>query len=132
VLTLLLTPQVGVVGRTGSGKTTLLMALFRMFELAYGRIVIDGQNIGGLPLSEVRSRLAIIPQEPVMFKGSVRSNLDPFREATDAELWHALEMVHMKEVRPPVCVCGGVGSSVGSASAHLHCWRILQLTAAPW
>jgi ABC-type multidrug transport system fused ATPase/permease subunit len=90
--------QIGVVGRTGSGKTTLLMALFRMFELAYGRIVIDGVNIAALPLAEVRSRLAIIPQEPVMFKGSVRSNLDPFGDATDGELWHALEMVHMKEV----------------------------------
>ncbi len=54
--------KIGVVGRTGSGKTTLLLALFRMFELAYGRIVIDGVNIAALPLSEVRSRLAIIPQ----------------------------------------------------------------------
>lgn len=89
--------KIGVVGRTGSGKTTLLMALFRMFELAYGRILIDNVNIAALPLAEVRSRLAIIPQEPVMFKGTVRSNLDPFNEATDADLWHSLEMVHMKQ-----------------------------------
>ncbi|KAL6759443.1 ABC transporter [Haematococcus lacustris] len=89
--------KIGVVGRTGSGKTTLLLALFRMFELAYGHIIIDGVNIAALPLSEVRSRLAIIPQEPVMFKGTVRSNLDPFNDATDAELWHSLDMVHMKE-----------------------------------
>eukprot|EP00798_Chlamydomonas_sp_ICE-L_P017393 gene17393-23693_t len=79
--------KVGVVGRTGSGKTTLLMALFRMMELAYGEILIDG----------VRTSVAIIPQEPVMFKGTVRSNLDPFLEKPDAELWTALEMVHMKD-----------------------------------
>jgi len=89
--------KVGVVGRTGSGKTTLLMALFRMFELAYGKIIIDNVNIAQLPLREVRSRLAIIPQEPVMFKGTVRSNLDPFSESPDKELWDALEMVHLKE-----------------------------------
>lgn len=89
--------KVGVVGRTGSGKTTLLMALFRMLDIAGGRIVIDGLDIASLPLREVRKRISIIPQEPVMFKGTVRSNLDPFAEASDNELWHALALVHMKQ-----------------------------------
>ncbi|KAF8071336.1 abcC3 [Scenedesmus sp. PABB004] len=89
--------KVGIVGRTGSGKTTLLMALFRMMDLAGGRILVDGLDIAALPLREVRKRISIIPQEPVMFKGSVRSNLDPFGEASDNELWHALALVHLKQ-----------------------------------
>mmetsp|Transcript_12259 Transcript_12259/g.33459 ORF Transcript_12259/g.33459 Transcript_12259/m.33459 type:complete len:1462 (-) Transcript_12259:707-5092(-) len=89
--------KVGVVGRTGSGKTTLLMALFRMFELTYGRIIVDGLNIAAIPLHEMRSRLAIIPQEPVMFKGTVRSNLDPFHTTPDSELWRALDLVHLRQ-----------------------------------
>lgn len=108
--------KVGVVGRTGSGKTTLLMALFRMFELAMGRIVIDGKNIAKVPLREVRSRLAIIPQEPVMFKGSVRSNLDPFGDATDNELWEALDMVHLKEAVSDMQ--GGLDAAVSEGGSN--------------
>ncbi|KAF6262121.1 P-loop containing nucleoside triphosphate hydrolase protein [Scenedesmus sp. NREL 46B-D3] len=78
-------------------QTTLLMALFRMIGLAGGRIVVDGVDINSMPLREVRKRISIIPQEPVMFKGSVRSNLDPFGEASDNELWHALALVHLKQ-----------------------------------
>eukprot|EP00879_Flechtneria_rotunda_P005406 GHRR01005697.1.p1 GENE.GHRR01005697.1~~GHRR01005697.1.p1 ORF type:complete len:938 (+),score=327.51 GHRR01005697.1:3324-6137(+) len=89
--------KIGIVGRTGSGKTTLLMALFRMIDMAKGRILVDGVDIGTLPLREVRKRISIIPQEPVMFKGTVRSNLDPFGEASDNELWHALALVHLKQ-----------------------------------
>jgi ABC-type multidrug transport system fused ATPase/permease subunit len=76
--------------RGRSGKTTLLMALFRMISLAGGRIRVDGVDLAGLPLRQVRRAISIIPQEPVMFKGSVRSNLDPFGTASDNELWHAL------------------------------------------
>lgn len=89
--------KVGIVGRTGSGKTTLLMALFRMIGLAGGRILVDNVDIANMPLREVRKRISIIPQEPVMFKGTVRSNLDPFSEASDNELWHALALVHLKQ-----------------------------------
>ncbi|KAI8465820.1 MAG: putative ABC transporter [Monoraphidium minutum] len=89
--------RVGVVGRTGSGKTTLLMALFRLLGLAGGRVLVDGADIASLPLQEVRKRISIIPQEPVMFKGTVRSNLDPFGEVPDNELWHALKLVHMRD-----------------------------------
>ncbi|KXZ48458.1 hypothetical protein GPECTOR_27g628 [Gonium pectorale] len=107
--------KIGVVGRTGSGKTTLLMALFRMFELAYGRIVIDGLNIAQIKLQKVRAGIAIIPQEPVMFKGTVRSNLDPFGEAPDAELWRALELVHLKEA---VTELGGLDSAVAEGGSN--------------
>ncbi len=72
--------QVGAVGRTGSGKSTTLLALYRMFELGKGRIIIDGVDIATLPLKRLRQGLSIIPQEPVMFSGTVRSNLDPFGE----------------------------------------------------
>ncbi|GFR52364.1 hypothetical protein Agub_g14922 [Astrephomene gubernaculifera] len=107
--------KVGVVGRTGSGKTTLLMALFRMFELAYGRIVIDGINLATIKLQKVRAGIAIIPQEPVMFKGSVRSNLDPFGELPDSELWRALELVHLKEA---VSDLGGLDSPVAEGGSN--------------
>ncbi|KAG2422455.1 hypothetical protein HXX76_016025 [Chlamydomonas incerta] len=107
--------KIGVVGRTGSGKTTLLMALFRMFELAYGRIVIDGINMAHIKLQKVRAGIAIIPQEPVMFKGTVRSNLDPFGDQPDAELWRALELVHLKEA---VTELGGLDSGVSEGGSN--------------
>lgn len=72
--------KVGAVGRTGSGKSTTLLALYRMFELGRGRILVDGVDIATLSLKRLRTGLSIIPQEPVMFTGSVRSNLDPFGE----------------------------------------------------
>eukprot|EP00128_Syssomonas_multiformis_P006865 Colp12_sorted_trinity150504_noHs@23771 len=88
--------KIGIVGRTGSGKSTLLMALFRLVELDAGQIIIDGQDIGQMTLDSLRSNLAIIPQEPVLFKGTIRSNLDPFNQHKDEELWRALEACHLK------------------------------------
>jgi ABC-type multidrug transport system fused ATPase/permease subunit len=82
-----------VVGRTGSGKSTLGLCLFRMLELASGRIVIDGVDVGAVPLSTLRSRLSIIPQDPVLFTGTVRKNLDPFSEYDDDVLWDVLAQV---------------------------------------
>eukprot|EP00041_Stephanoeca_diplocostata_P037729 m.1441308 g.1441308 ORF g.1441308 m.1441308 type:complete len:1389 (-) comp25094_c0_seq49:2097-6263(-) len=88
--------NVGIVGRTGSGKSTLTLGLFRLLAKHTGRIVIDGQDIAELPLHTVRSALTVIPQDPVLFVGTIRTNLDPFNEFTDAEVWTALEHAHVK------------------------------------
>ncbi|KAL2912418.1 hypothetical protein HK105_208121 [Polyrhizophydium stewartii] len=89
--------KVGVVGRTGSGKSTLMTALFRIMEASKGSIAIDGIDIASLGLKTLRSRLQIIPQEPVLFKGTVRSNLDFATKYTDDELWAALGLVGLKD-----------------------------------
>ncbi|XP_015036519.1 multidrug resistance-associated protein 1 isoform X3 [Drosophila pseudoobscura] len=88
--------KVGIVGRTGAGKSSLTLALFRIIESAGGRIMIDGVDIAGMGLHMLRSRLTIIPQDPVLFSGSLRINLDPFEIKTDDEIWKALELSHLK------------------------------------
>ncbi|KAL4562252.1 hypothetical protein LXL04_034450 [Taraxacum kok-saghyz] len=88
--------KVGVVGRTGAGKSTMINALFRMVELEKGRILIDGFDISGFGLTDLRKVLGIIPQSPVLFSGTVRFNLDPFNEHCDADIWEALERSYLK------------------------------------
>ncbi|KAL2345413.1 hypothetical protein Fmac_006698 [Flemingia macrophylla] len=90
--------KVGVVGRTGSGKSTLIQVFFRLVEPAGGKIIVDGIDISVLGLHDLRSRFGIIPQEPVLFEGTVRSNIDPIGQYTDDEIWKSLERCQLKEV----------------------------------
>ena len=85
--------KVAVVGRTGAGKSTLSLAFFRILPMSSGSIVIDDVDISEIGLFDLRSRLTIIPQDPVLFTGSIRTNLDPFEERTDQDLWEALNRV---------------------------------------
>ncbi|XP_052214648.1 ATP-binding cassette sub-family C member 5-like isoform X1 [Dreissena polymorpha] len=89
--------KVGIVGRSGSGKSSLGVALFRLVEPDSGTIYIDNINIATIGLEDLRSRLAIIPQDPVLFVGTVRYNLDPFGLHKDSDLWEALEKCHVKD-----------------------------------
>uniref|UniRef100_T1K4Y0 ABC-type glutathione-S-conjugate transporter n=1 Tax=Tetranychus urticae TaxID=32264 RepID=T1K4Y0_TETUR len=89
--------KIGIVGRTGAGKSTVTLSLFRLIEPAGGNIFIDQYNISDLPLHPLRSRLAIIPQDPVLFGGTLRFNVDPFNRYSDDEIWDALSHAHLKD-----------------------------------
>ncbi|XVE73311.1 hypothetical protein DITRI_Ditri11bG0107500 [Diplodiscus trichospermus] len=90
--------KVGVVGRTGSGKSTLIQVFFRLVEQTGGKIIIDGIDIRMLGMHDLRSRFGIIPQEPVLFEGTVRSNIDPIGQFSDEEIWKSLERCQLKDV----------------------------------
>ncbi|KAH9105370.1 hypothetical protein AeMF1_018781 [Aphanomyces euteiches] len=106
--------KVGICGRTGSGKSSLMAALFRMVEAASGCIKIDGVDISRVNIHALRSRLTIIPQDPVLFSGSLRFNIDPSKQVVDADLWAVLKKVHLAD-----CLEGGLDFQVAEKGSNL-------------
>uniref|UniRef100_A0A0G4EZM3 Uncharacterized protein n=1 Tax=Chromera velia CCMP2878 TaxID=1169474 RepID=A0A0G4EZM3_9ALVE len=94
-LTILPGEKVGIVGRTGAGKSTMLLALLRLVEHAGGNVELDGVDISSIGLFDLRSKMAIIPQDPALFTGTVRFNLDPFNEKSNEEIWRAIRTAHL-------------------------------------
>uniref|UniRef100_A0A8C4VBH8 Multidrug resistance-associated protein 1 n=1 Tax=Falco tinnunculus TaxID=100819 RepID=A0A8C4VBH8_FALTI len=135
--------KIGIVGRTGAGKSSLTLGLFRINEAAEGEIIIDGINIAKIGLHDLRFKITIIPQDPILFSGSLRMNLDPFDQHSDEDVWRSLELAHLKTFVSSLpdklnheCAEGGENLSVGQrqlvclARALLRKSKILVLDEA--
>ena len=117
-----------MVGRTGAGKSSLISALFRLFnEGLEGEIKIDGRNTSTVGLSDLRCKISIIPQEPVLFFESLRYNLDPFNQYDDLKLWEVLRQVELNDVTLNHDIfSGGHNFSVGQRQLICLAWAILR------
>ncbi|KAG5935620.1 hypothetical protein E4U59_005514 [Claviceps monticola] len=108
--------KVGIVGRTGAGKSSLALAIFRALEAETGRIVIDGVNIGEIGLRDLRENITIVPQDPTLFMGTIRSNLDPFDQYSDEEVFEALRRVQL--IGPEEILANNSGAAVAAVEAE--------------
>ncbi|KAN0024954.1 hypothetical protein ACTFIV_009363 [Dictyostelium citrinum] len=126
--------KIGIVGRTGAGKTTIASSLFRMVECSKGSILIDGIDISKFQLQKLRSSIGIVPQDPFIFTGTIRSNIDPFDEFTDFEIWESIEKVKLKDainsmplkLETPLHENGDNGFSYGQKQLLCLCRTILK------
>ncbi|VEL08108.1 unnamed protein product [Protopolystoma xenopodis] len=109
--------KVGIVGRTGAGKSSLISALFRLVELESGSLVIDGINTRHVPLKFLRKQISIIPQEPITFAGTIRSNLDPKGEFNDDIIWKAVKSVELEHA--VMSMPGGLDARVSEGGSNL-------------
>ncbi|XP_025097264.1 multidrug resistance-associated protein 1-like [Pomacea canaliculata] len=118
--------KIGIVGRTGAGKSSMTLSLFRLVEAAGGQILVDDVDIGTIGLHELRQKITILPQDPVLFDGTLRMNLDPFDMYTDEQIWKVLEQAHLKNFVQDLSdglghLCGEGGASLSVGQRQLLC-----------